>query len=229
LFYSSENATEGIVLTDGAGNIVIMNPAAQRMFGYTENELTGKSIETLIPEKYRKGHVHQRADFNKKPANRAMGQNRDLHGRKKDGSELPIEVSLSHYKQDNELYVIAFIVDITKRKEIEANMERQQLELEKVSSEIRKLNADLEAKVEERTIILKEALQQLEQSQLELSDALEKERQLGEIKSRFLSMASHEFRTPLSTVLSSASLLAKYKKEDEQEKREKHIEKIKTL
>ena len=222
-----ENATEGIVLTDGSGNIVIMNPAAQRMFGYTENELTGKSIETLIPEKYRKGHVHQRTDFSKRPANRAMGQNRDLHGRKKDGSELPIEVSLSHYKQDNELYVIAFIVDITKRKEIEANMERQQQELEKVSSEIRKLNADLEAKVEERTIILKEALQQLEQSQLELSDALEKERQLGEIKSRFLSMASHEFRTPLSTVLSSASLLAKYKKEDEQEKREKHIEKIK--
>ena len=140
--------------------------------------------------------MHQRTDFSKKPANRAMGQNRDLHGRKKDGSELPIEVSLSHYKQDNELYVIAFIVDITKRKEIEANMERQQQELEKVSSEIRKLNADLEAKVEERTIILKEALQQLEQSQLELSDALEKERQLGEIKSRFLSMASHEFRAP---------------------------------
>ncbi|HMW66540.1 MAG TPA: PAS domain S-box protein, partial [Chitinophagaceae bacterium] len=78
-----ENATEGIVLTDGSGNIVIMNPAALRMFGYTENELTGKSIETLIPEKYRKGHVHQRTDFSKKPANRAMGQNRDLHGRKK--------------------------------------------------------------------------------------------------------------------------------------------------
>jgi len=70
-------------------------------------------------------------------------------------------------------------------------------------------------------------LQQLEQSQLELSDALEKEKQLGEIKSRFLSMASHEFRTPLSTVLSSASLLSKYKKEEEQEKRERHIDKIK--
>ncbi|HUM97802.1 MAG TPA: PAS domain-containing sensor histidine kinase [Chitinophagaceae bacterium] len=222
-----ENATEGIILTDGAGNIVIMNPAAQRMFGYLENELTGKSIETLIPEKFRQGHVSQRAGFSKKPSNRAMGQNRNLFGRKKDGSELPIEVSLSHYKQEDELYVIAFIVDITKRKEIEANMERQQKELEKVSSEIRKLNADLEAKVEERTIILKEALQQLEQSQLELSDALEKEKQLGEIKSRFLSMASHEFRTPLSTVLSSASLLSKYKKEEEQEKRERHIDKIK--
>ena len=62
-----ENATEGIILTDGAGNIVIMNPAAQRMFGYLENELTGKSIETLIPEKFRQGHVSQRAGFSKKP------------------------------------------------------------------------------------------------------------------------------------------------------------------
>lgn len=222
-----ENATEGIILTNSKGQIVILNPAAQNMFGYTEAELSGKSIETLIPEKYRKEHVSQRKGFAQQPANRAMGQNRDLYGKKKDGTELPIEVSLSHYKQDDELFVIAFIVDITKRKEIEANMVLQQKELEKISNEIRMLNAELEAKVEERTLILKEALQQLEQSQTELSDALEKERQLGEIKSRFLSMASHEFKTPLSTVLSSASLLSKYKKEDEQDKREKHIEKIK--
>ena len=79
-----------------------MNPAAQRMFGYLENELTGKSIETLITEKFRQGHVSQRAGFSKKPSNRAMGQNRNLFGRKKDGSELPIEVSLSHYKQEDE-------------------------------------------------------------------------------------------------------------------------------
>ena len=83
---------------------------------------------------------------------------------------------------------------------------------------MRKLNAELEAKVEERTMILKEALQRLEQSQEELSEALDKERQLSEIKSRFVSMASHEFRTPLSTVLSSASLLAKYTTTEEQDK-----------
>jgi signal transduction histidine kinase len=71
--------------------------------------------------------------------------------------------------------------------------------------------------VEERTVILKEALQRLEQSQEELSEAL-KERQLNEIKSRFVSMASHEFRTPLSTVLSSASLLARYTTTEEQDR-----------
>ncbi len=72
------------------------------------------------------------------------------------------------------------------------------------------LNADLEIKVEQRTTILKEALQRLEESQNELNQALDKEKQLNEIKGRFVSMASHEFRTPLSTVLSSASLIEKY-------------------
>jgi len=155
-----------------------------------------------------------------------MGQNRDLYGKKKDGSLLPVEVSLSHYRKGDDLYVIAFIVDITRRKEIEQDMKQQQLQLEKVSNEIRKLNAELEMKVEERTMILKEALQKLEQSQTELSEALDKEKQLNEIKSRFVSMASHEFRTPLSTVLSSASLLSKYTQENEQDKRNRHIDKI---
>jgi signal transduction histidine kinase len=118
-------------------------------------------------------------------------------------------------------------VDITRRKEIEQNMLKQQKQLERVSDEMRRLNSDLEAKVEERTVILKEALQRLEQSQDELSEALDKERQLSEIKSRFVSMASHEFRTPLSTVLSSASLLARYTTTEEQDKRQRHIEKIK--
>jgi len=103
----------------------------------------------------------------------------------------------------------------------------QKAELEKITDKIRQLNADLEIKVEERTLILKEALQKLEQSQEELSEALDKERQLNEIKSRFVSMASHEFRTPLTTVLSSASLLSKYTTTEEQDKRNRHVEKIK--
>ena len=74
---------------------------------------------------------------------------------------------------------------------------------------------------------MKEALEKLEESQTELHAALEKEKQLNEIKSRFVSMASHEFRTPLSAVLSSASLISRYTKEDDQEKRNKHIDRIK--
>ena len=222
-----ENATEGIILTGGTGNIVLVNPAAERMFGYSSHEIIGHTIEILIPDKLKPHHHEVRGGFYKTPSNRSMGIGRDLFGRKKDGTTIPVEVSLSHYKKDDELFVIAFIVDISHRKEIEKNMLTQQKELERISHEVRRLNADLEIKVEERTMILKEALQRLEQSQKELSEALDKEKLLNEIKSRFVSMASHEFRTPLSTVLSSASLLGKYTREEEQDKRSRHIDKIK--
>lgn len=222
-----ENATEGIILTDANGRIVLANPATQRMFDYKKEELVGNPIEILIPDKFRPHHHQLREGFYNNPSNRSMGHGRDLHGRRKDGSELPVEVSLSHYRRDGELFVIAFIVDITQRKEIERSMLQQKAELEKITDKIRQLNADLEVKVEERTLILREALQKLEESQQELSEALGKERQLNEIKSRFVSMASHEFRTPLTTVLSSASLLSKYTDSDDQEKRDKHIQRIK--
>jgi PAS domain S-box-containing protein len=222
-----ENATEGIILTNRSGTIILVNPAAEKMFGYGKEELTGQLIETLLPEKFKQHHHQLREGFYHQPANRDMGQNRDLYARKKDGSDMPVEVSLSHYQKDGALYVMAFIVDITRRKEIEIDMLKQKAELEKITDKIRLLNANLEVKVEERTLILKEALQKLERSQQELSEALDKERQLNEIKSRFVSMASHEFRTPLSTVLSSASLLSKYTGPNDQGKRDKHIQRIK--
>jgi PAS domain S-box-containing protein len=223
-----ENATEGFVVTDSKGNIILVNPSACRMFGYEADELLGQKIEILIPRRYKRGHVQLRDGFYEHAQNRVMGQGRDLNGQKKDGHDFPVEVSLSTYTQQDERYVIAFIVDITHRKEIEDSMIEQQKELERVSNEMRQLNAELEAKVEERTVILKEALQRLEQSQEELNEAFDKEKQLSEIKSRFVSMASHEFRTPLSTVLSSASLLSKYTTTEDQDKRNRHIEKIKS-
>lgn len=222
-----ENATEGFVVTNSKADIILVNPSACRMFGYSAEELIGQKVEILIPSHYRKGHHKLRDDFYTNPTNRVMGHGRDLKGEKKGGSSFPVEVSLSTYVQEGERYVIAFIIDITHRKEIELSMVQQQTELEKVTTELRKLNIELEAKVEERTIILKEALQRLEESQLELSDALDKEKQLNEIKGRFVSMASHEFRTPLSTILSSASLLNKYTTTEDQPKRARHIDKIK--
>ena len=222
-----ENATEGILLTNDKGRIILVNPAALRVFGYREDELIDQPIEVLLPKKYREGHVALRDGFAKKPSNRVMGHGRDLYGQRKNGENFPVEVSLSPYKQQDEQFVIAFIVDITHRKEIERNMLKQQQQLEKVTNDVRRMNTELEAKVEERTVILKEALQRLEESQAELSEALDKERQLNEIKSRFVAMASHEFRTPLSAVLSSASLIAKYTTTEQQANRDKHIKRIK--
>jgi PAS domain S-box-containing protein len=221
-----ENATEGIILTNGQGSIVMVNPAAERIFEYEADELIGNTIEILIPDSMRAHHHTMRQDFYKKPGNRQMGHGRDLYARKKDGSGIPVEVSLSFYKKNEELFVIAFIVDITERKKSEVNIRTQQQELEHMARRMQRLNAQLETKVEERTLILKEALKKLEESQKDLSDALDKEKQLNEIKTRFVSMASHEFRTPLSTVLSSAALISKYTEGDQQDQRNRHVDKI---
>lgn len=222
-----EHSTEGIVLTNGEGKIVMINPAAQKMFGYTEQEITGCAIETLIPDKFRPQHVNLRNEFYHHPQHRVMGHGRDLYGRKKDGSEIPVEVSLSFYSRNGETFVTAFIVDITARKTIEQNSIMQQKQLERMALDMRLLNTELETKVTERTMILQEALRELERSQHDLNEALNKEKELNEIKSRFVSMASHEFRTPLSTVLSSAALVSRYNQQGDQEKSEKHIKKIK--
>lgn len=222
-----ENATEGIILTDDKGEIISVNPAIERIFQYQAGELIGKKIEVMIPERFVSNHKTLRSSFYDRPSNRTMGVGRDLFGRRKDGIDIPLEVSLSHYKKGDRLFVIAFVIDITRRKEIENNVIEQKKQLERVTDQIRRLNAQLEAKVHERTQILQEALNQLEKSQKDLKESLDKERELNEIKSRFVSMASHEFRTPLSSVLSSASLLARYTGGDEQEKRDKHIRRIK--
>jgi PAS domain S-box-containing protein len=223
-----EHSTEGIILTQGKGPVVLVNPAAERMFGYAADEIIGQSIERLIPQRYQTKHIKLREGFYNNPQNRVMGHGRDLYGRKKNGQEFPVEVSLSFYRKDDDLFVIAFIVDITQRKKTEQEILQQQQELQRMAASLQNLNRDLEQKVEERTTILKEALQKLEKSQAETQEALQKEKQLNEIKSRFMSIASHEFRTPLSTVISSASLLSKYATTEEHLKRERHIEKIKS-
>ena len=111
-----ENATEGFIVTDSTGSIVLVNPSACKMFEYRHDEIVGGKIEMLVPSAYRKGHIHLRDGFYKDPKNRVMGQSRDLHGQKKNGATFPVEVSLSTYMQKEERYVIAFIVDITPKR-----------------------------------------------------------------------------------------------------------------
>lgn len=207
------HASMGIVVVNSKGVIVSVNPFALKLFGYVPEELNGKTIETLIPARYHHKHIHHRQGYISNPKSRPMGLGMDLFAIKKDGTEFPVEVSLGNYEHNGEDYGIAFISDISVRKKAEA--------------EIVKLNDELEATVEQRTIELTNAMHQLEQSKEVLTNALNKEKELSDLKSRFVSMASHEFRTPLSTILSSASLVAKYTETEQQENRDKHINRIK--
>ena len=220
-------ATIGIVVTDAHGLIINFNKKAETDFGYTKDEVVGKKVEILLPQSIKAKHENYRAGFYQHPSPRAMGAGRDLFGRKKDGSVFPVEVSLSNYTVNNSIFVIAFVIDITIRKNSEAIHLAQKNELERVSKQIKQLNTSLEKKIEDRTKMLRETLSALEESKEELSEALKAEKELGELKSRFVSMASHEFKTPLSTILSSSFLLEKYNNADAPEKRIKHVERIK--
>lgn len=348
------HACIGIVLASSKGDIYSINPFALKLFGYTGEEVIGRKIEMLIPDRYRYTHVGHRETYWHSPKSRPMGLGRDLFAVRKDGSEFPVEVSLGNYQNEDDKNIIAFINDISVRKKAEA--------------EIVKLNDELEMAVEERTRDLREILRQLEISKEKLEKAnsfqkalvdnagamiigtdetgiikflnpevtintgylesevvdkqslvlfhdkneigmrrrelfkefgvvikrdidvlvektrrnihveeqytyirkdvssfpvsltitairdtggaitgfigigidiserqkieenlrtaLEKEKELSELKSRFVSMASHEFRTPLSTVLSSAYLIEKYATAEGQQKREQHLQRI---
>ena len=205
-------ATEGILVVDDKGEIIRMNPSAEKLFGYDKDEILGKKVEILIPQRYTENHTAQRGGYNHKP--RRMGGNLDLLAIKKDGVEFPVEISLSPFKTNEGNFVIAFISDITARKD----NEKQQ----------REYSAVLKKQVRNRTLILEEAIEELERTKTDLHKSLEKERELNELKSRFLSMASHEFRTPLTTMLSSLSLISRYGENKDLESQTKHVNKVKS-
>lgn len=213
------SATIGVIVSNQNGRITQANPMAEQLLGYEPGELTNRTIEQLVPTQVSHYHEKLRQSFNAHPQFRSMGHNRDLHAQRKDGSVFPVEISLSYFYIETELYVVAYLIDITFKKEAE-----RQLLTHK--DHIEQLNAELEQKVADRTHALMNTLDQLEQSKEELAKALAAERELGELKSRFVSMASHEFRTPLTAVLTSAALIEKYTGADQQDKRQKHLSRI---
>jgi PAS domain S-box-containing protein len=336
------NATEGIIISNAKGEIVMMNPVSEQLLGYAHNELIGSRIERLVPGRFSHHHVAHRNKYNADLRTRPMGKGMSLYAQRKDGSEFPVEISLSNFRINDELFIISFLIDITERKAQELLIAKTNEELEeRVAERTRELaeaNRNLKLEMTERSKI-EEALRDSErlystiahnfpngwivvldrqfrrvfidgkelqelgvrreqfigqsaetkellpftpevkrkllkvfeweslnfdvtyeertyevhavplpdlkghvreillvvqnvtgirEAERDILESLEKEKQLNDMKSKFVSIASHEFRTPLSTILSSVSLAEKYAASGDEAKRTRHFDRIRS-
>lgn len=149
-----ENAPDAIVGVDDEGRILLVNEQAERMFEYREEEMVGLPIESLVPERYREEHVHHRNGYVRAPRTRPMGAGLELHARRRDGTEFPVEISLSPLETVDGLLVTAIIRDVTRRRQTEEQLRRHQEHLEELVAErttaLTMANERLEREVTER-------------------------------------------------------------------------------
>jgi len=139
-----EYATEGIIISNQNGEITMANPRAEKQFGYENGELINEKIEILVPDRYKGNHVKKREQYYQTPHERYKGSGLELVGMRKDHSEFPVEISLSNYLMDGELYVISFIIDITRRKEQQDAIKKANEDLLQSAAELKRINGELE-------------------------------------------------------------------------------------
>jgi PAS domain S-box-containing protein len=193
-----EAAPDAIFKVDQEGAIVLMNVAAEKMFGYDRDELLGQLIEVLVPHTVRKQHVGHRNRYAEAPTTRPMGTGLPLFARRKDGTSFPVEISLSPIHSSYGQRTIAIVRDISARKEIERQTH---------------------AIHEQYTAQLTATNQQLELRNREVERA-------NRLKSEFLASMSHELRTPLHTIIGFADILSEKVKGPLNESQERFVEHI---
>jgi PAS domain S-box-containing protein len=143
-----ESAPSAMVMIDRDGKIVLVNSMTEKLFGYPRDEMLGQPVEMLVPERFRAKHPEYRTSFFADPVARPMGGERDLLGRRKDGSEFPVEIGLNPIQSAEGTFVLSAVVDISERKRSEES--------------IRQAHEELEARVEARTTELAAANKELE-------------------------------------------------------------------
>jgi protein-histidine pros-kinase len=128
-----ESAPDAIVIVDQSGHIMLVNGQTERLFGYGRRELLGQPVEILIPARFRERHAEHRKGYSDEPRVRAMGAGLDLHGVRKDGTEFPVEISLSPLTTPTGMVVSSAIRDISDRKRVERALQEKNVELERAS------------------------------------------------------------------------------------------------
>lgn len=208
-----QNAIDGIITIDANGLIETINPAGCKLFGYSPKEVIGRNISFLMPPPDKEQHDDYLHRYRHTGEAHIIGVGREVSGLRKDGSIFPFRLGVSDVQFADRTIYTGFIHDLSRQKEAEAQLKEYATYLEQV--------------VKERTQTLTDTVTALQRAKEEVSLALEREKQLGKLKMRFVSMASHEFRTPLSAVQLSASLIDKYAFPYGNTNINKHVGKIK--
>ncbi len=224
-----DSLIEGLCIANDAGEIVMNNSACEEIFGYEPGELIGQSIDVLIPEPHRNVHHYHFDSYIQHPRKFKKGKGREFYGVHKNGSLLDLEIGLNFFEYEGQRFAKALISEIGIRK--------------KKVTEIKESNRRLEGEVDRRTNLLTKAVSELERANFLLKEevnerikaeenakrAFEKEKELSQMQAKFLSMVSHEFKTPLSGILTSASLVEKYNEKNPNERISNHVATIKSL
>lgn len=213
-------AEDAVITTDAGRDIVLFNRGATVLFGYTADEMLGRSIDLLLPERFRARHPEQMAEFARSPAPaRLMGARREVYGRRKDGSEFPAEVSISKFGTGAELLFTAIVRDATERKRYEAA--QRELEHLRAQAELAEAQARAEAQLRETARQREQALAELQAKTEELRATTQQLWQAAKLAGvgELAASIAHELNNPLGTVsLRVEGLLAKTPPDDPRRK-----------
>lgn len=215
------SALDAIVMINEEGNIEYWNPAAEKIFGYTFAEAVGKNVHTLLmPEKYKDLQTAGWDFFKEAGEGKTPGTVLELEAVNKEGEIVPVEIAMAPIKMNDRFWGLAYIRDISLRKKNERELELYRNHLEELvkvrTYEYERVNS----------LLLREiGLKTVAEEKLQIS--LDKEKELNILKSRFISTASHEFKTPLTAILSSSELIQRYRKNWDDDKTNQHLERIK--